>query len=64
MDLQSRARWEMYTEAKEHILEKTHTHNSPWWIIGGNDKKKAAIKSVHCYLKSHIKRLSVLEFLA
>ena len=25
MDLQSRARWEIYTKAKEHMLEKTHT---------------------------------------
>ena len=38
MDLQSRARWEMYTKAKEHMLEKTHTKNSPWWIIDGKEK--------------------------
>ena len=46
MDLQSRARWEMYTKAKEHMLEKTHTKNSPWWIIDGNDKKKARINCI------------------
>ena len=46
MDLQSRARWEMYTKAKEHMLEKTHTTNSPWWIIDGNDKKKARINCI------------------
>jgi polyphosphate kinase len=46
MDLQSRARWEMYTKAKEHMLEKTHTKNSPWWIIEGNDKKKARINCI------------------
>jgi len=46
MDLQSRARWEMYTKAKEHMLEKTHTKSSPWWIIDGNDKKKARINCI------------------
>jgi polyphosphate kinase 2 len=46
MDLQSRARWEIYTKAKEHMLEKTHTKTSPWWIIDGNDKKKARINCI------------------
>ncbi len=46
MDLQSRARWELYTKAKEHMLEKTHTKTSPWWIIDGNDKKKARINCI------------------
>jgi polyphosphate kinase 2 len=46
MDLQSRARWEMYTKAKEYMLEKTHTKTSPWWIIDGNDKKKARINCI------------------
>jgi len=46
MDLQSRARWEIYTKAKEHMLEKTHTKTSPWWIVDGNDKKKARINCI------------------
>ncbi|HWZ21271.1 MAG TPA: polyphosphate kinase 2, partial [Cytophagaceae bacterium] len=31
MDLESRRKWEMYTKAKEHMLEKTSTNSSPWW---------------------------------
>lgn len=50
MDLQSRARWEIYTKAKEHMLEKTHTKSSPWWIISGNDKKKARINCIAHFL--------------
>ncbi|BDW11597.1 polyphosphate kinase 2 [Polynucleobacter sp. SHI8] len=50
MDLQSRARWEMYTKAKEYMLEKTHTKTSPWWIIDGNDKKKARINCISHFL--------------
>jgi hypothetical protein len=46
MDLQARARWELYTKAKEHMLEMTSTKTSPWWIIDGNDKKKARINCI------------------
>jgi polyphosphate kinase 2 len=46
MDLESRARWEIYTKAKETMLEKTHTPSSPWWIVAANDKKKARINCI------------------
>src|SRR6516162_5661018 len=32
MDLQSRARWERYTKAKEAMFERTHIPEAPWWI--------------------------------
>ncbi len=46
MDLQSRRRWELYTKAKEYMLEKTSTKTSPWWIVEANDKKKARINCI------------------
>lgn len=46
MDLESRARWEMYTKAKETMLEKTHTPSSPWWLVAANDKKRARINCI------------------
>jgi polyphosphate kinase 2 len=46
MDLESRARWEIYTKAKETMLEKTHTPSSPWWLVAANDKKKARINCI------------------
>lgn len=46
MDLESRRRWEMYTKAKEHMLEKTSTLSSPWWIVEANDKKRARINCI------------------
>ncbi len=45
MDLQSRGRWEAYTKAKEAMLERTHTTESPWWIVDANDKKRAGAVS-------------------
>lgn len=46
MDLQSRVRWELYTKAKEEMLERTSTKSSPWWVIEANDKKKARINCI------------------
>ena len=47
MDLESRARWEIYTKAKETMLEKTHTPSSPWWLVAANDKKKARLNCIN-----------------
>jgi polyphosphate kinase len=43
MDLESRRRWELYTKAKEVMLERTHIPESPWWVVQANDKKKARL---------------------
>jgi len=47
MDLQSRRRWEAYTEAKETMLERTHIAEAPWWIVPADDKKKARLNCIH-----------------
>ena len=31
MDLESRRLWEEYTKAKETMIERTHTPESPWY---------------------------------
>ncbi len=43
MDVESRARWEQYTKAKEEMLEKTHIPEAPWWIVDAVDKKRARL---------------------
>jgi polyphosphate kinase 2 len=47
MDLESRVRWEQYTKAKEAMLERTHTHEAPWWIVEAVDKKRARLNCIH-----------------
>jgi polyphosphate kinase 2 len=47
MDLESRRRWEDYTKAKEIMLERTHIAEAPWWIVRGDDKKKARLNCIH-----------------
>ncbi len=51
MDLESRRMWESYTKAKETMLEKTHTSDSPWWIVAANDKKTARLNCIHHLLQ-------------
>jgi polyphosphate kinase 2 len=47
MDLESRRRWEDYTKAKEAMLERTHIPEAPWWIVEGDDKRRARLNCIH-----------------
>jgi polyphosphate kinase 2 len=47
MDLESRRRWEAYTQAKEVMLERTHIPESPWWVVEAVDKKRARLNCIH-----------------
>lgn len=51
MDLESRARWEAYTKAKEVMLERTHIAEAPWWVVQAVDKKKARLNCIHHLLE-------------
>ncbi|HGM5452288.1 TPA: polyphosphate kinase 2 [Serratia marcescens] len=46
MDLESRRRWEDYTEAKEIMLARTNIAEAPWWVVQGVDKKKARLNCI------------------
>lgn len=46
MDLQSRVRWEDYTRAKEDMLLRTNIPEAPWFIVEGNDKKRARLNCI------------------
>ncbi len=51
MDLESRRLWEAYTKAKETMIERTHIPEAPWWIVAGNDKKKARLNCIYHFLQ-------------
>jgi polyphosphate kinase len=51
MDLQSRVRWEDYTAAKEEMFERTNIPESPWFIVEGNDKRRARLNCIHHLLE-------------
>ena len=46
MDLQSRVRWEQYTKAKEEMFARTNIAEAPWYIVEGNDKKRARLNCI------------------
>jgi polyphosphate kinase 2 len=46
MDLESRRRWEVYTKAKETMLERTHIPEAPWWVVEAVDKKRARLNCI------------------
>ena len=39
MDLEARARWVDYAEAKDVMFEHTDTKESPWYVVEADDKK-------------------------
>ncbi|TAJ39212.1 MAG: polyphosphate kinase 2 [Reyranella sp.] len=51
MDLESRRRWEDYTRAKEEMLARTHIPEARWWVVEGNDKKRARLNCIHHLLQ-------------
>ena len=46
MDLESRTRWEIYTQVKEVMLERTHIPEAPWWVVPAVDKKRARLNCI------------------
>ena len=51
MDLQSRVRWEDYTTAKEEMFARTNIEEAPWFIVKGNDKKRARLNCIRHLLQ-------------
>jgi polyphosphate kinase 2 len=51
MDLQSRVRWEDYTEAKEEMFDRTNIPEARWFIVEGNDKRRARLNCIHHFLQ-------------
>jgi polyphosphate kinase 2 len=47
MDLESRRRWEAYTQAKEVMLQRSHITEAPWWVVQAVDKKRARLNCIH-----------------
>ena len=46
MDLLSRAHWIDYSRAKDVMFDHTDTKASPWWVIDGDDKRRARLNCI------------------
>jgi polyphosphate kinase 2 len=47
MDLDGRDLWEDYSRAKDEMFKYTDTKDSPWWVVNGDDKKRARLNVIH-----------------
>ena len=43
MDRKALGLWEAYTEARDRMIEVTHTDGAPWTVVRGNDKRRARL---------------------
>ena len=46
MDLQARARWVDYAEAKDTMMAHTDTDITPWYVVEGDDKRSARLNLI------------------
>ena len=47
MDLQSRTRWVEYSMAKDQMFRHTDIKQAPWYVVNGDDKKRARLNVIH-----------------
>jgi polyphosphate kinase 2 (PPK2 family) len=58
IDLQARARWVDYAEAKDRMFAYTDTEASPWYVVEADDKRTARLNLI-----SHLLSLIPYEHL-
>jgi polyphosphate kinase 2 len=46
MDLQSRARWVEYSKAKDDMFRHTDNRQAPWYVVNGDDKRRARLNLI------------------
>jgi polyphosphate kinase 2 len=46
LDLQARAHWVDYSEAKDQMFAITDTPESPWWVVESDDKRSARLNLI------------------
>jgi len=47
MDLESRARWDEYSMAKDEMFAYTDTKQSPWYVVNADNKAPARLNCIH-----------------
>ena len=46
MDLESRARWNEYSKAKDEMFAYTDIKQAPWYVVNSDDKKRARLNCI------------------
>ena len=59
IDVHARSRWVDFSRAKDAMFEHTDNADSPWWVVEGDDKRRARLNCIH-HLLSQIPYEDVL----
>ncbi|MGD9694331.1 MAG: polyphosphate kinase 2 [Thermoleophilia bacterium] len=54
IDLQARSRYEDYSAARDEMLERTSTPESPWFLVDANDQRRARLNLIR-HLLDHVR---------
>ncbi len=54
MDLEARARWVDYAEAKDEMFAYTDIREAPWYVVDADDKKAARLNVISHLLSRSI----------
>ena len=60
LDLESRARWVDYSRAKDEMFVHTDTSEAPWYVVEGDDKRRARLNCI-AHLLSVVPYTDVVE---
>lgn len=60
VDMEGQKRWDIYTDYKEKMFEKTNSEYAPWKIIDSNNKLEARINSIK-YVLSRFEKFTRSE---
>jgi polyphosphate kinase 2 len=52
IDLEALPRFDAYTEARNRMLEATHSPHAPWTVVLGNDKRRARLNVIRTVLNA------------
>ncbi len=58
-DYRNREKWQDYVVAVNEMVARTSTHNAPWVLIAGNDKKFARIRVLKTFCEQLEKTLEI-----
>ncbi len=47
MDVESRARWDEYSRAKDEMFAYTDIREAPWFVVEADDKRRARLNTIH-----------------
>ena len=60
IDLEARAKYADYTQARQAMLKATHTRHAPWTLVNFNDQRRGRIKLIR-HLLDHIPEHAVAQ---